>query len=77
MERGMTPPKSHKGSPMSASHEFQITLKDRQHAYLAEMAKKYRLDDEAKALRCLINYAIEKKDQEADIFKEIRCQDCG
>jgi hypothetical protein len=62
---------------MSASREFQITLKDRQHAYLTEMAKKYRLEDEAKALRCLINYAIEKKDAETTIFQEIRCQDCG
>jgi hypothetical protein len=66
----------HGGNPMSASHEFQFTLKDRQRAYLAEMAKKYRLDDESKALRCLVNYAIEKKDAEADIFQEIRCQDC-
>ena len=61
---------------MGASHEFQITLKDRQHAYLSEMAKKYRLDDESKALRCLINYAMEKQDAEGDIYQEIRCQDC-
>ena len=62
---------------MSASHEFQITLKDRQHAYLSEMAKKYRLEDESKALRCLIDYAMDTNDAETAIFQQVRCLDCG
>ncbi|MEQ8791745.1 MAG: hypothetical protein RIC55_36115 [Pirellulaceae bacterium] len=61
---------------MSASYEYQITLKERQLTYLKEMAQKYGLGDESKALRCLVNYALEKKDAEADIFKQIRCLDC-
>lgn len=61
---------------MSASYEYEITLKERQHAYLKEMARKYNLADESKALRCLIDYAIEQKDAEKSIFQEIRCVDC-
>jgi hypothetical protein len=61
---------------MSASFEYQLTLKERQLNYLKEMAQKYGLADESKALRCLVDFAIEKKDAQDDIFQQIRCLDC-
>jgi hypothetical protein len=61
---------------MSASFEYQLTLKERQLKFLKEMAQKYGLADESKALRCLVDYAIEQKDAEDDIFQQIRCLDC-
>ena len=61
---------------MSASFEYQLTLKERQLNYLKEMAQKYGLADESKALRCLVDYAIEKADAQDDIFQQIRCLDC-
>lgn len=56
--------------------QYNVTLKERQYAYLTEMANKHALLDESKALRCLINFAIEKADQEESIFTDIRCMDC-
>ena len=40
------------------------------------MAKSYRLPDIGKAVRCLIDYARENPDKQADIFGEVHCQDC-
>lgn len=62
---------------MSENQEYTVTLKDWQFEYLRKMAKKYDLEDESKALRCLVNYACEETDQEQSIFEEIRCLDCG
>jgi hypothetical protein len=61
---------------MSPSQEYSYTLKERQQAYLVEMAKKHRLEDVSKALRCLIDFAIDSPEAEAAIFQEIRCLDC-
>jgi hypothetical protein len=61
---------------MSASFEYQLTLKERQLNYLKEIAQKYGLADESKALRCLVDYAIEEKNAEGDLFQQIRCLDC-
>ena len=58
------------------SEEFPIELKDVQHKWLQEMAQKYNLDDPSKAVRCLINFAIQEKEHEASIFEEIRCLHC-
>jgi len=55
---------------------FTVTLEKGQFAFLTEMAKKYQLPDESKALRCLINYSIEQQAQQAAIFGESRCLDC-
>ena len=54
----------------------QVELKPRQWAYLEAMAKKHGLPDASKALRCLVNFALEEADHEGDIFQEIRCSDC-
>lgn len=55
---------------------YKVDLKKRQFEYLVAMANKHGLPDESKALRCLINYAIEESEQEDAIFAQIRCQDC-
>ena len=61
---------------MKDKAQYNVTLEKRQFAFLTEMAKKYRLPDEAKALRCLITFAIEQQAQEAAIFDDVRCVDC-
>jgi len=62
---------------MSVSQEYTVTLKKRQYEYLTTMANKHDLADADKALRCLINFAVEETQQEDSIFNQIRCQDCG
>ena len=61
---------------MKDKSQYTLTLEKTQFAFLAEIAKKYKLPDESKALRCLINYTIEHADQQATIFGDIRCLDC-
>ncbi|MEM7166911.1 MAG: hypothetical protein AAF581_15715 [Planctomycetota bacterium] len=56
--------------------EYKIELKATQYEYLTSIAKKYDLDDPSKAVRCLINFAIEESDHEASIYEDIRCMDC-
>lgn len=55
--------------------EYTLSLKKRQFEYLVAMANKHGLPDESKALRCLINYALEEHDQENAIFEQVRCLD--
>ncbi len=61
---------------MAENQEYRLELKERQHAYLEAAADRHNLPDASKALRCLINYAIEHPDKEDEIFDEIRCLDC-
>lgn len=44
--------------------------------FLRQMADAHGLPDIGKAIRCLINYARENPDKQADIFGEFRCLDC-
>ncbi len=43
--------------------------------WLKEMTEKYALDDEAKALRIVLDYVMEEAD-ETTLFEEIRCNHC-
>lgn len=61
---------------MSDNQPTTVQLKQRQIDYLAEIAEKYNLPDSDKSLRCLIDFAIEKRDLEPSIFGEVRCMDC-
>ena len=58
------------------NEEYTIELKERQYMCLKDMVEKYGLADESKAVRCLINFAIELKEHEDNIFNETRCSDC-
>ncbi|HEX4952565.1 MAG TPA: hypothetical protein VF017_04115 [Thermoanaerobaculia bacterium] len=61
---------------MSENRKHTVELKPEQFDFLTRMTKKYDLQDESKALRCLINFAIEASGQEKEIFDEIRCTHC-
>lgn len=61
---------------MSENRTYTIELKPAQFEYLTRMKKKHDLPDESKALRCLINFALEEPGRENEIFAEIRCLDC-
>ena len=54
----------------------EVELKEFQTEYLNNMVTKYDLPDIGKAIRCLIDFSIEKDAQEAEIFKEERCHSC-
>ena len=58
------------------NEEHAIELKPRQYEYLKEICKKYSVDDPSKAIRCLINFAMQESEHEAAIFDEVRCLDC-
>ena len=59
-----------------ANTQYTAELKERQIAFLKEMAAKHNLPDESKALRCLLDYAIEQAGTQDDIFKKIHCLGC-
>jgi hypothetical protein len=55
-------------------HSFELV--DDQAAFLAEMAATYDLPDAGKALRVLIDYAMQEGDRDA-IFSQVRCLRCA
>lgn len=55
--------------------EHTYRLNAEQIRWLQEMSRKYDLPDEDKALRCLIDYAIEEGDLDG-MFKVERCLHC-
>ena len=61
---------------MADNVDTTVQLKDNQLKYLDEMVQKHNLPDRSKALRVLIDFAMEKRDQESSIFEEIRCMNC-
>jgi hypothetical protein len=58
------------GTPLS------IELESAKVKFLQEMVERHGLGDVGKAVRCLINYARDNPARQADIFDEVRCQDC-
>lgn len=56
--------------------EHEIELKEFQSEFLTQMVEKHDLADLGKALRCLIDYAIDSPDLEEDIFVLERCHSC-
>jgi hypothetical protein len=59
------------GDKVTLSFEIQSDAE----AFLEEMAAKYEMPDRDKALRALLDYAIQDGDQD-EIFGEIRCLRC-
>lgn len=55
---------------------YNFELVDDQAAFLTEMAKTYDLPDAGKALRALIDYAMDGADRDT-IFNTVRCLRCG
>lgn len=65
---------------MSDDRDYTVTLHPAQQRFLEQAIEKYGLPDSGKALRCVINYAIEQAERdgsaEESIFTDIRCYDC-
>ena len=57
---------------------LQIEVEADQAAYLEEMAQKYGLADQSKALRVLLDYAIQDADDDTifDMSTNMRCRHC-
>jgi hypothetical protein len=61
---------------MKDAKPYEIEMETIKMQFLEEMATRYGLADASKAVRCLINYARENPDRQAEIFEEVRCLDC-
>ena len=61
---------------LAMSSEVSVSLHQEQIEYLVEVGQKYNLPDAGKAIRCLLNFAIEKPEQADAIFSEVRCRAC-
>ncbi|MAI42869.1 MAG: hypothetical protein ACJ0Q6_04560 [Candidatus Azotimanducaceae bacterium] len=57
--------------------EYDVELKEFQKEYLDGISEKYDLPDMGKAIRCLIDYAIEMDEREGEIFALERCHSCS
>ncbi len=58
------------------THEFEIESEHRE--WLEEVAEEYDFQDESKALRVLLDYAIQDADKEMVFSDEnMRCRYCG
>ena len=60
---------------MKHKKDKTYTLEEDQHAWLTSVANEYKLPDASKALRVLIDFAIDDGDKVA-IFDSIRCPRC-
>ena len=56
--------------------EHAIELKEFQLEYLEKIVADYDVPDIGKAVRCLIDYAIEEEDKEKEFFQLERCHSC-
>ena len=56
--------------------EHAIELKEFQLEYLEKIVADYDIPDIGKAVRCLIDYAIEEKGKEKELFQLERCHSC-
>jgi hypothetical protein len=56
--------------------EVAYTVETDHKAWLESMAVKYKLPDASKALRVLLDFAMEDGDEKT-IFRQIRCRHCG
>ncbi|HVZ23554.1 MAG TPA: hypothetical protein VG871_20920 [Vicinamibacterales bacterium] len=56
--------------------EYAIELEPGKVEFLQAMMSAHGLPDLGKTVRCLINYARENPDKQAEIFGEVRCIDC-
>ena len=55
--------------------EHAYELNDDHPTWLKEMADKYDLEDENKALRIILDYVMHEADHD-EVFEEIRCNHC-
>jgi len=56
--------------------DITFTIEEDQKDWLDAMANGYQLPDASKALRVLLDYAMEDGNRD-EIFKKVRCLRCG
>ncbi len=56
------------------AHTYE--LNDDHAEWLKEMAEKYMLDGESKALRIVLDYVMQEADHD-EVFEEMRCNHCS
>lgn len=56
--------------------EQTFELNDDHIAWLKAMTEKFSIDDEAKALRIVLDYVMDEAEPET-VFEEIRCNHCA
>jgi len=56
--------------------EFTVELHDSQNEYLNAIIANYGIRGLGKALRCLVDFSMDRKDLEEEIFKTKRCKTC-
>ncbi|MEM7393096.1 MAG: hypothetical protein AAF492_12195 [Verrucomicrobiota bacterium] len=63
---------------MAANSKVNVSyeVEEDQQEWLEEMATQYKLPDASKALRVVLDFAVEYPDA-TDIFEQIRCRHCG
>ncbi|MCA9289537.1 MAG: hypothetical protein KDA25_00315 [Phycisphaerales bacterium] len=61
---------------MTPNETVTYELKPDQLAWLEAMATKHALPDVSKALRCVLNHAMQEPGAEAAIFGCVRCSHC-
>ena len=63
---------------MAANSKVNLTfeIQEDQQEWLEDMATNYNLPDSSKALRCILDAAMEEGDFDK-IFETIRCRHCG
>jgi hypothetical protein len=62
---------------MKEKQVYSFELEPSKAAFLQQMADNHGLPDAGKALRCLIDYARDHPEAQAEIFAEVHCVDCG
>jgi len=61
---------------MTAKEAHTVQLKPAQVEFLEQMTRAHDLDDMSKAIRCLVDFAIQESEHQDDIFQTIRCLHC-
>ncbi len=56
--------------------EAKVEIRESHREWLEQMAKTYRLPSTDKALRVLLEFAVQEGDADT-IFKQVRCHHCG
>ena len=56
---------------------YSFELEKEMMEFMEQMTAKYDLPDVSKAMRCLINYALDVDGVQDAIFAEMRCLSCG
>jgi hypothetical protein len=60
----------------SPRHTFEFQLDSDQYELLSSAVEKYKVHDEGKALRIVLDYLVSNPDVHEEVFTRIRCLHC-